>query len=76
MQANINQAAALLSRWCQALDVGFDFETALKLKGMQKMMYRQIAVPLADATIAKGGTHKMTMEDTKSALAGALPAVP
>jgi hypothetical protein len=72
VEANINQSAAMLSRWCQTLNVGVDFESALKLKGMQKQMYRMMAVPIADTAIAKGGTHKMTMEDTRAALAGAM----
>ena len=72
VEANINQSAAMLSRWCQTLNVGVDFESALKLKGMQKQMYRMMAVPIADTAIAKGGTHKMTMEDTRAALVGAM----
>eukprot|EP00035_Acanthoeca_spectabilis_P011050 m.194599 g.194599 ORF g.194599 m.194599 type:complete len:282 (+) comp15214_c0_seq6:153-998(+) len=76
VEANINQCAAMISRWAKNFKLEFNFEKALGLKGMRKAQYLQIAVPIADMTIAKGGTHNVKPADTKAALAQAFASGP
>ena len=45
----------MLSYWCTEFKLGVDFEKCLKLSGSRRAMYRQMAKPLGEATIRKGG---------------------
>lgn len=56
VEANMNQAAAMLVCWCTRLNIGVDLEAIYQLRGHRRSLYRAMAVPLAEATIQKGGT--------------------
>ena len=66
VEANMNQAAAMLSCWCTKLNVGVDFEALLNLRGCRRSLYKAMAVPIAEATIRKGA--KLSTLEYKIAL--------
>lgn len=61
-----NQVAASCAHWVGVFGIPFDFEKALGLKGGRRAAYRGLAVPLAVATIKKGGT--LSMEEYRAAM--------
>ena len=70
LEANANQAAAILACWCRDLGVkGVDFEAALGLKGGRLAMYRGYALPLAEAMVVKGAM--LTSDESTAALRAA-----
>ena len=54
IEANMSQAAAMLSYWARELRVPVDFDAALDLGGTKRAMYRQMSQPMGEATIKKG----------------------
>jgi hypothetical protein len=69
------KVAATLHCWCRDLKVSdgkggiLDFTSLLKLKGGRRAMYLGMAMPLAEVTIAKGGTP--TQQEIQNAMATA-----
>jgi hypothetical protein len=67
----LNQVAALIhSRLVEfnIFPIANNFGKLLKLKGINKAMYEDRAVPVAKAMIAKGGT--LTNDESKIAIRG------
>ena len=67
-KAHIFQAAAMLSYWCTELRVDYGFEKGLGLGGTLRALYRNMAKPVAEATIAKGAN--LTHEEFAAVLGG------
>jgi hypothetical protein len=60
-----------LSYRVREFEIGLDFSKLLKMKGLEKNRYEQMAVPLGEATILKGGT--LTNVEAKEAMVACAP---
>jgi hypothetical protein len=71
VQGMIYQSIAMLSYRVREFEIDLDFSKQLKMKGLEKNKYEQVAVPLGEATIEKGGT--LTNVEAKEAMVACAP---
>jgi hypothetical protein len=71
VQGMIYQSIAMLSYRLREFEIDSDFSKQLKMKGLAKNKYEQMAVPIGEATIEKGGT--LTNVEAKAAMAACAP---
>jgi hypothetical protein len=71
VQGMIYQSIAMLSYRVREFEIDSDFSKQLKMKGLEKNKYEQMAVPLGEATIEKGGT--LTNVEAKEAMMACAP---
>merc|ERR1739838_980552 len=68
VEGQVNQFTAMIDLRCEMF--GFvnlgDFTVSLRLNGARKRMYNDMAIPFAEATIAKG--RQLTNDECKQAL--------
>jgi hypothetical protein len=69
LEGCLNQVSAMVAYWIKEFNVKVDFEKLLGMKGFRKQKYLQMAVPLAEGTIAKQGT--MTSQEAQVAMTAA-----
>jgi hypothetical protein len=71
VQGMIYQSIAMLSYRVREFEIDLDFSKQLKMKGLEKSKYEQVAIPIGEATIVKGGT--LTNVEAKEAMAACAP---
>jgi hypothetical protein len=71
VQGMIYQSIAMLSYRVREFEIDSDFCKQLKMKGLEKNRYEQMAVPIGEATIEKGGT--LTNVEAKEAMMACAP---